>query len=310
MIDIICPADGTLHYADESNVGKTLRCRTCGATLNIESQDQHPPIGIEQEPVEERAEARVTSEPRGEPKTEGARPQRMTRRVDLLIGAGLGATVVMLLIAFWPNDPPSVSSQIQSSGHNPAVRETSPEPSSGISAPALVKRTPNVKPVQAKPVLERNPLGVLPPCAQGREPLRLKTGDRIEPDGGTSGASNIRVMNAGGLDAAVKLVDSVTGRTSRFVYVQAGHSFAIEGIETGAYLLQFQYGRDWIPECHEFMRDSDYREFAAPFVFLDDRLRFYEVTLSPVVGGKTITRKIDRKRFLEGEPPRSDNVRN
>ena len=301
MIDVVCPADGTLHYADESHVGQTLRCRTCGLTLKIEPRDQHPPIGIEHEPVEEKAEASVTSEPLGEPRTEGARPQRrMIRRVNLLIGAGLGAIVVIISIAFWPKNPPSVQSQIQSSGTNPAVRETPPEPSSEVPAPALVKRTPNVKPAQAQPVFEGNPAGALPPCAQGRESLRLKTGQRIEPDSGTSGGSNIRVMNAGGLDAAVKLVDNVTGKTSRFVYVQAGHSFTIEGIETGAYLLQFQYGRDWIPECHEFVRDSDYREFAAPFVFLDDRIRFYEVTLSPVVGGKTLTRKIDRKRFLEG----------
>jgi hypothetical protein len=300
MIDIICPADGTLHYADESSVGKTLRCRTCGAILKIEPQDQPPPIGTMQEPVEEKAGASVTRAPLGNPKTQGGRLQRLIRRENLLIGAVLGAIVVMLLITFWPNNPPSDSSQIQSSGPNPAVGEASPEPSSGVPAPTPVKPRPNVKPLQAKPVLEGNPLGALPPCAQGSQPSRLRTGERIEPDGGASGASDIRVMNAGGLDAAVKLVDSVTGKTSRFVYVQAGHSFAIEGIETGAYLLQFQFGRDWIPECHEFMRDSDYREFAAPFVFLDDRIRFYEATLSPALGGKTLARRITRKRFLEG----------
>ncbi len=115
-----------------------------------------------------------------------------------------------------------------------------------------------------------------------------------------SGQSNIQVLNAAGLDATVKLVDSVTGKTSRFVYVQAGHSFSIEGVETGAYLLQFQFGSDWIPECHQFIRDTVYGEFADPFVFLDDRIRFYTVTLSPLVGGRTKTRKIDRTRFLAG----------
>jgi hypothetical protein len=301
MIDIICPKDGTLHNADESNFGKTLRCRTCGATLKIGPQDQHPPIGIAQGPVKEAAEARVTNKPLAGPKTEDARPQRMIRRESLLMGAGLGVIVVMLLIAIWPNHPPSILRQIKSNDQNPAVRETRPEPSSGVPAPGLVMRRPNVKPVQAKPDLEGNPPGALPPCAQGRNPLRLKTGERIKPDGGTSGASNMQVMNAGGLDAAVKMMDSVTGKTSRFVYVQAGHSFTIEGIEAGAYLLQFQYGRDWIPECQDFMRDADYLEFANPFVFLDDRIRFYEVTISPVVGGKTLTRRIDRRRFLAGD---------
>jgi hypothetical protein len=234
----------------------------------------------------------------------------VTRRIDLLTVAGFGAILIMLLVAFWPYNPTSDSSQMESSGINSAVREEPPGPSSGVPSPPRVRPTPNVKSTQAKPVFGGHPSGGLPPCAQGRESLRLKSGERIEPDAGTSGASNIRVVNAGDLDAAVKLVDSVTGKTSRFVYVQAGHSFAIEGIETGAYLLQFQYGRDWIPECHEFIRDSEYREFSNPFVFLDDRIRFYEVTLSPVVGAKTITRKIDRKRFLEGGPAKSDDVRN
>ena len=294
MIDVICPADGTLHYADESSVGKTLRCRTCGKSLTVEAEDQRAPIGIKQELGEQKVEASTTGEPQVESKTERPRPPTIIHRIPPLLGAiALVAIVVMLLIAFWPGNPPPDSNQIPSSGTNPAVQETSPQP-----APA--KRTPNVRPMKAKPALERNPAGAAPPCAQGREAVRLKTGERIEPDGGTSGASNIQVMNAGGLDAAVKLVDSVTGKTSRFVYVQAGHSFAIEGIETGAYLLQFQYGRDWIPECRQFVRSSEYAEFAAPFVFMDDRIRFYEATLSPVVGGRSLTRKIDPKRFLEG----------
>jgi hypothetical protein len=108
-------------------------------------------------------------------------------------------------------------------------------------------------------------------------------------------------LNAGAVDAAVKLADNVTGKPVRFVYVQAGHSFTIDGIETGAYLLQFQFGKDWIPECHDFVRDPNYFEFTAPFVFLDDRIRYFNVTLSPVVGGKIRTRKIDRERFLKGD---------
>ena len=296
MIDVICPADGTLHYADESSVGKTLRCRTCGKSLTVEPEDQRAPVGIKQEPAEPKVGASSKGEPRVEPKTETPSAPRLIHRIPpLLGGAALLAIVAMLLIAFWPAGPPPDSNQVTTYSINPAGRNPSAEP-----ALATVKRTPKAKPLKAKPVLEEKPSGAPPPCAQGREPVRLKTGERIEPDGGTSGASNIQVMNGGGLDAAVKLVDSVTGKTSRFVYVQAGHSFTIEGIETGAYLLQFEYGSDWIPECHQFVRSSEYVEFASPFVFLDDRMRFYEVTLSPVVGGRTLTRRIEPKRFLGG----------
>ena len=243
--------------------------------------------------MEGKAEPSVTGEPLPERKTDRATSQRVIPREYLLIGAGLGAVVLLLLIAFWPNNPPPDSSQTQPGGHGAAVPETSPEPSSGAPAPDLVKRaTREAKPAQAEPAS---------PCVQGHEPVRLKTGERIAPDGVMSGQSNIRIMNASGLDAAVKLVDSVTGKMSRFVYVQAGHTFAMEGVGTGAYLLQYQFGRDWIPECHEFVRDSVYGEFADPFVFMEDRIRFYTVTLSPVIGGKTRTRRIDRKRFLAGD---------
>lgn len=293
MIPVKCPKDGTLHYADESHVGRTIRCRGCGAILKIEPQDQLPSIEVTQEPVEAKAESTVTGEPLRERKTSGATSPRVIGWEHVWIAAGLGAIVLLLLIAFWPYEPTPVSSQIQSGSHSAAVPETSPEPSSGGPAPALVKRaTREAKPVPAEPAS---------PCVQGHEPVRLKTGERIVPDGVMSGQSNIRIMNASGLDAAVKLVDSVTGKMSRFVYVQAGHTFAMEGVGTGAYLLQYQFGRDWIPECHEFVRDSVYGEFTDPFVFLDDRIRFYTVTLSPVIGGKTRTRKIDRKRFLAGD---------
>ena len=108
-------------------------------------------------------------------------------------------------------------------------------------------------------------------------------------------------MNAGDRDVVVRLLDSVTGKTSGFVYIQAGDSFAMEGIEAGAYKLRFQFGKDWIPNCHEFVRDSVFGEFSDPLVFLDDRIRFYTVTLSPSIGGVTRTRKIDRRKFLEGD---------
>ncbi len=301
MIPVKCPKDGTLHYADESHIGRTIRCRGCGAILKIEPQEEPPASEIQQEAVEGKAEPSVTGEPLPERKTNRALSEKVIPREYLLMGAGLGAIVFLLLIAFWPYNPPPASTQSPSAGNSPAVQETPSEPSPGVSGRTLEKRRAEVKPLETKPVPEGNPLRPLPPCAQGQGPLRPKTGERIVPDGVISGQSNIRVMNAGGLDAAVKLVDRVTGKTSRFVYVQAGHTFAMEGVEAGAYLLQFQFGRDWIPACHQFIRDSVYGEFTDPFVFLDDRIRFFTVTLSPLIGGKTRTRRIDSKRFLAGD---------
>ncbi len=292
MIAIRCPADGTLHYAEEDRIGLTIRCRTCGATLKIEPQEERPPVDINQDLIGGAAEPGAPPKPSGERKPGGPPPPHVTRKEYLLVGAGLGVILLLLLIAFWPNNPAPVSTQTPPAGQSPTVPEVPPEPSSSVHAPARVEREREAEPAQAEPV---------PPCAQGHAPVRLKSGQRIEPDGPIAGQSNIQVLNAGGLDAVVRLVDSVTGKTARFVYVQAGHTFALGEIPTGAYRLQFQFGKDWVPECRGFARESVSGEFADPFVVLEDRIRFYTVTLSPLIGGKTGTRKIDRKRFLAGD---------
>jgi hypothetical protein len=301
LIEVKCPSDGTLHYAEENLVGGTIRCRTCGATLTIGSQDQAPSVEIKPEPVEPKAEPSVARKPPEVRETKRAASERMPPWVYVLGGAGLGAVVVALLVAFWPNNPSPVSSQMQSGVNGSSVGETSPEASSGALESDRARRAPSVALKEAKPGAEGNPSGPLPACAQGRAPSRLGTGDRIEPDGEMSGQSNIRITNASDLDVAVRLADSVTGKTSRFVYIQAGHSFAMEGIQTGAYTVRFQFGKDWIPECHGFVQDSVYGEFSDPFVFYDDSIRFYTVTLSPLLGGNTRTRRTDRTRFLQGD---------
>jgi hypothetical protein len=306
LIPVVCPKDGTLHYAEDDHVGRSLRCRKCGVMLEVKPEgqepEQPPPTEIEQEPVESKVEPLVAVEPPTASKTNGALPQRrMSGGINILIGAVLGAIAVILYLNFWPINSPRISTQTESSGQQSGVRQTSPEQPTDLPAHAPEKRKPNDDAVKRMRDAEGNSTVALLPCAQGRSPQHLKTGERIEPDGRKSGESNIRLINRNSLDAVVRLVDNVNGRTSRFVYVQAGHSFKMEGIEAGAYSLRLQFGSDWIPECHAFTRDFSYVEYSAPLVFLDDRIRFYDVTLSPIFGRKYGTKEIDRSRFLEGE---------
>jgi hypothetical protein len=225
----------------------------------------------------------------------------MSGGINTLIGAVLGAIAVILYLKFWPINSPRISTPTESSGRQSSVRQTSSEQPTDVPVRAPDKRKPNDDVVRGMRIAEGNSTAALLPCAQGRSPQRLKTGERIEPDGRKSGESNIRLLNRNTLDAVVRLVENITGKTSRFVSVQAGQSFKMEGIEAGAYSLRLQFGSDWIPECHAFMRDSSYVEYSAPLVFMDDRIRFYDVTLSPIFGRKYGTKEIDRSRFLEGE---------
>jgi len=265
-------------------------------------ESEPPPTETKQEPVESKAEPLVAIEPPAASKISGALPRRrMSGGINTLIGAVLGAIAVILYLKFWPINSPRISTPTESSGRQSGVRQTSSEQPTDVPVRAPDKRKPNDDVVRGMRIAEGNSTAALLPCAQGRSPQRLKTGERIEPDGRKSGESNIRLLNRNTLDAVVRLVENITGKTSRFVYVQAGQSFKMEGIEAGAYSLRLQFGSDWIPECHAFMRDSSYVEYSAPLVFMDDRIRFYDVTLSPIFGRKYGTKEIDRSRFLEGE---------
>jgi len=155
---------------------------------------------------------------------------------------------------------------------------------------------------------------VIAPCAEGQTPERLDTGARIKPDEGTSGESTLEVRNGTSLDAAVRLVDNSTNKTSRFVYIRATNDYTITGIEPGTYSLRFATGSEWVTSCREFQRDEDIKEFEKQLVFNRDVSIVYEgdqrierwrstkvsATLNAVPLGNAPTRKIDRKQFLEG----------
>lgn len=307
-----CPSDGTLHYAEESSIGKTIRCRTCGKNLTIEVRDEPPVTEIEppltaKEPEAAEPKAEPGAEPsvkppaprppKPEPKDEKADSEQAVRWTYAVVGAGLGALVVVLFAALWWSKPSRVSGPEQSAG----VSGGSSQSSSGDAERALEERAARRSRGEADSAGEGDSGGALPPCARGQQATRLTTGERIEPDGPQSGQSNIQVMNGSDLDAAVRLVDSTTGKTERFVYVAAGHTFALEGIQTGSYLLRFELGSGWITACRGFLRHSVYGEFSDPLVFLDGRIRFYTVTLSTAVGANTRTRRIGRARFLQGD---------
>jgi hypothetical protein len=154
-------------------------------------------------------------------------------------------------------------------------------------------------------------LNIIPSCAEGRTPERPYTGERIEPDVGTSGRSTLEISNGLSVDAAVRLVDTSSNRTSRFVYIRAHDMCKIEGIEASVYWLRYVSGLDWIPNCVDFLQEESIDEFEKPFPFhqetfqegnyLKDTWTEATASLNPVPEGTAKTRKIDRKRFLEGD---------
>jgi hypothetical protein len=154
-------------------------------------------------------------------------------------------------------------------------------------------------------------LAIIPSCATGHFPERPATGQRIEPDNGTSGSSTLEITNGLSVDAAVRLVDTSSNVSSRFVYIRAHDLYKIENIEASTYWLRYASGLDWVANCVDFVRDENIDEFEQPFPFRQDTVQESNyvkdtwteasASLNPVPEGTAKTRKIDRKRFLEGD---------
>jgi len=137
----------------------------------------------------------------------------------------------------------------------------------------------------------------------GHTPERPYTGVRIEPDEGTFGNSKLEITNGLSVDAAARLLDNSTNRTSRFVYIRARDVYAIEGIEPGTYSLLFLSGSDWVAACGEFQRNEDIQEYEQPLE-IEENAEYrtgYKATLNPVPYGNARTKKIDRRRFFQGD---------
>jgi hypothetical protein len=135
----------------------------------------------------------------------------------------------------------------------------------------------------------------------GQTPERPETGAAIEPDVGNSGDSSLEVNNGTNLDAAIRLVETSTNTTSRFVYIRAHKVYTIEGIGPGTYSLRYALGRDWIDACRDFVRDESLHEFPNERTFEENYTTTWQVTLHGVLLGNVTPRNIDKKRFLEGD---------
>jgi hypothetical protein len=167
---------------------------------------------------------------------------------------------------------------------------------------------PKVERAKSAPIGKPSlPVRTIPPCAVGEHPERLFTGEGIVEDEGTTGYGTLSVDNGTQYDAVVRLAEMYSGRTARFVYIQARDSYTLTGIEPGFYYIRFLLGRKLVTRCVDFLEGEDSQEFERAFSFAENDAGDYieydkaRVTLYPVLGGNAKTRRITRKRFLEGD---------
>jgi hypothetical protein len=208
VIDITCSACDITYHADETHLGKGLRCKVCGKILLVERQEIGPSLlhDVVQSTVSKRK-----------------------RNQNVWLGVGIIlAGIVLFAILFWMASPqpeaPSASSITSQAEAIPSdIKLPAPlehlKPIEPSKHPALIKPIyPNIP----QAVIPHIPLAVfVPKCAEGQQAEAHATGDKIEDDDGTNGKSKLLVQNGLDLDAAVRLVDASTRKTSRFVYIRA-----------------------------------------------------------------------------------------
>lgn len=246
MIEVPC-ACGQSYHADDSHIGRTLKCTNCGRLLLIE-----PPIAVLSGQPQKIQGVSPSNAPIPAKRTSIQTPSKEQWRV---IRFATIVTLAIMLLAWW------LSSR-------PGTQEEPP----------------------------------LPACAKGVAPQRPITGEKPEPYGDSEeGDWSVDISNGTSKDAAVRIVDSTTQATVRFVYIRAGGTFKVSGMSSGVYSLRFATGHDWVAPCKDFLAGTEEEEF-------DDTLNFefgytghYEVTLNAVTGGTARTHHINRERFLSGD---------
>ena len=126
---------------------------------------------------------------------------------------------------------------------------------------------------------------------------------------GEGGHNALTVSNNGQQDAVVKLVPRAEPReVLQLVYIRAGDTWRLTGIQPGSYVLQFSLGMNW---SGLRFAEPTYLEFADAFTFTETDqgvvgdyrqygLRNWQVTLYAVPGGNAPTKDIDERTFFEG----------
>jgi hypothetical protein len=329
VIDVHCKGrlrDGTrcqeIYHADESNVGRSIRCPKCGEinwiARSAPVQSTYP-LGARPVPITS-AEGRPT---RQVSRSTSGHSLRM--KAAILAGVVLGVIGIAVAVdKLWPD-----SSKKSGAESSPTVKQSvAPFPSSqpqDIQLPVVEPISPisnpwrqggNLAPTEpshkdlAFPTTNGEPWQIpISPCAQGQQVERPQTGTRIEADQGTSGSSKLTISNGTQRDAVVRLLQKASGRTARFVYIEAGKKYTLGNINSGTYLLRFISGYDWVSACRDFLREPDYSEFEDSLSFQsvmptdgqDGYTTKYEVSLNEVPLGNARKRNIDRKRFFEGD---------
>jgi hypothetical protein len=140
---------------------------------------------------------------------------------------------------------------------------------------------------QPSPLITPSPRSVWaphPPTSPdpARTPFSLPNGTNITPPQGPRGDNTLTIINSRNADIAVKIVNSVTQKTRRFVYVRANDTAVITRVAREVCILRVASGTDWDSNARKFLDNRSFYEFDKTFDFRKIR---YTVSLKPELNG-------------------------
>ena len=279
MIHVKC-ACGETYHADDSQLGRALKCRRCGNILTIEAQ---APTGSEDLPHP--GSTRATYRPPGVVVDVPPRRPTVSPRKEAAFRKAAAVVLGLVCIVFLVY---AISVQNARSKQPPSTRATAVRPASSYLSQY-------VEPTKPSPTAT-SPWGRLASDVVPLTGHELWTPTR-------QGAGELVVENGTESDAVVKLVNDETGRTERIVFVRAGDTARVYNIAIGRYTLLYGLGWDLTAATRTFSRHARYGEFERPFLFEETSQHYtiWETTLHTVAGGNARTSDIGEAAFTESD---------
>ena len=292
-IEFSCPrCSAGPYYSTPEHLGKHIKCRICGSIIPI----------VQKVPL--------TTPPATSIRQAGTSGRRKSYYFRIATPLVIVCAIALLAIVFTRGTTSAQKQQTraaatepQSESVNPAVTPTRPT-DSNIATTAATASSPTL-PNDDYSIHSQSKRTSGRPSAY----RSLPNGTRVEPDQAIAGLGQLTVNNGTSSDAVIRLVDNVTERSARWVYVRSGAVIKITGIEPGGYALRYTLGRDWDDVRKQFNVYATYYEFEKPLLYAESdegkstKFKSISVTLHPVPLGNARTATISRQKFLSGDNP-------
>jgi hypothetical protein len=327
MIDFYCPVCKRSYHADESQIGKNIRCNTpgCEEIITIAWQDGRYTSSGKQLRIADKWRFRSL---RAYCDWRKLRQFRNIKRSRLYLF--VGAVVLLMAILFsgyWFGMRMQASDQSKKDskvGLGFVSLASSPQPQAVPKPKANVfddlKEEPNTNesnsvsnqtpiirwdeetamPINSKPVSRQGEKTKAAKVQQSSLPANsLPTGTRLIEDQATSGSGLLKAINGTALDSFVVVMLADTSVRVRVVSIQAHDSSTLEHFSPGEYKVLFATGMDWDSNKEEFNREGSYYEFGKNLTFDEDNNSYVRetITLNAVFNGNVRARSISKDEF-------------